>query len=217
MPTLQFPEKTAPVSTDLGAKTSLLHRFLTQIAPFIHDQFDILCTALSPVVIQRALLDLYTAYLHHKTAEDQPANPQLDFIFHAFDPKTAPARPVDITGITTLIRTGAMDGKPTDGTPDLLPAPFWKLSEVEDRLADQLATQTLFSCASVTRHLEVKNLPEDQKLLPEEQIEHLLRRVVETLNTFLPEEQHAEATEPAPSTGPATAEADYSEGENTTN
>jgi len=200
MNTPQLPQNDPKNQPDLTSRRALLRTFTSQITSQIHEQSDLLCSTLASVLINQTLVRLYVSYIFIETNEDLPSNPQLSFLFHNFTP-TAEADPdtpnaTNVEEIINLIRTGHPTNKPADDAPRLLPAPFWKLSEVEDRLINLLATQILYLCVEVAHTLEAPT--EDPEMPPTTQVERLIRRTVEALTAFLPTDP--ETQEPGEST-----------------
>jgi hypothetical protein len=174
----------------LTTRSALLRRFTAQIAPSIHDQADLLCSVLAPVIAETAFVNAYLTHVHNKTAVPPILNPQLDFIFHNFTPTTeanpAVPNPTTLGEIINLIQTGHPTEKPTDGAPALLPAPFWELDEVQKRLTDLIAQKTLFICADIARALQVKPEPENHPITV--QVLKLMAEVAQSFLDFLPDE-----------------------------
>lgn len=187
--TLPFPPKKDDQKVaDLATKSALLRRFASQIAPSLHDQSTLLCTALAPNLIQQLFVSLYLSHIDIKTRPAETPNPQLDFIFHHFTPVEGGHNPASYEEILNLIQTGEPSTAPADKDAALLPAPFYTLPEVEIRLAKILTHTILDICAAFTGILttpEFTGLPETSVMPFENQVEHLARRTAEVLSDFL--------------------------------
>ncbi len=187
MSLLQLPLENPSEPTDLAAHAALLNKFTHQICPHIHEQPTLLCFSLVNVFIQQMLIEVYLKYAFTKTTPDEPSNPQLDFLFHNFEPldkETKKLKNLSTTDVLHLIQTGHPTKEPAETPTSLLPAPFWKFSEIETALVELIANNFLCVCNGLSAALRTDE-PLDTETPNKTPSERLANLAIKRLTTFL--------------------------------